>query len=148
MMTIAVTTPTGNVGSGLVPLLIQAGERPRLLVRDAATLPADVREASDVVEVDQGDVDGVVRATEGVDTLYWVNPPTDDDDPIVGYLRMGLSGATAVNRNGIRRVVFQSSAGAEARHGFGEIDGLGATEDLLPALMSLTCGAVTSSAIC
>ena len=128
-MTIAVTTPTGNVGSRLVRLLIQAGERPTLLVRDARTLAADVREASVVFEVDQGDVDAVIHATAGVDALYWVDPPTDDD-PAAGFARMGLSGATAVRVNGIPRVVFQSSAGAEARHGFGEIDGLGATEQL------------------
>ena len=129
-MTIALTTPTGNVGSQLVRLLIQAGERPRVLVRDAASLPSEVRDLSDVVAVDQGDVESVVEATVGVETLYWVDPPTEDDDPVAGYTRMGRSGAAAVRENQISRVVFQSSGGAEARSGFGEIDGLGATEDL------------------
>ncbi len=138
-MTIAVTTPTGNVGAHLVRLLIQAGERPTILARDPNTLAADVREASDLFEVDQGDVDAVVRATRGVETVYWVNPPTDDDDPVAGYTRMGRSGATAVTANNIRRVVFQSSAGAEARRGFGEIDGLGATEELFNATGADVC---------
>ena len=143
-MTIAITTPTGNVGSQLVRLLIQAGERPRVLVRDASSLLAEVRDASDVVEVDQGDPDGVVEATVGVETLYWVDPPTEDDDPVAGYTRMGRSGAAAVRENQIRRVVFQSSGGAEARSGFGEIDGLGATEDLFNEtdadVLHLRCG--------
>lgn len=129
-MKIAVTTPTGNVGSRLVPLLVQAGERPTVLVRDGGTLPPAVRETCDVVECDQGDVDGVARATVGVDALYWVNPPTEDDDPVAGYARMGASGAAVVRENRIGRVVFQSSVGAEARSGFGEIDGLGTTEGL------------------
>lgn len=143
-MTIALTTPTGNVGTHLVRLLIQAGERPRVLVRNAGSLPAEVRHASDVVEVDQGDRTAVVAATVGVDTLYWVDPPTEDDDPIAGYTRMGRSGAAAIRENGIRRVVFQSSGGAEARSGFGEIDGLGATEDLFDEtgadVIHLRCG--------
>jgi uncharacterized protein YbjT (DUF2867 family) len=129
-MKIAVTTPTGNVGSRLVPLLVQAGERPTVLVRDSSTLSSAVRETCDVVECDQGDADAVIRATAGVEALYWVNPPTEDDDPEAGYARMGASGAAAVRENQIGRVVFQSSMGAEARSGFGEIDGLGLTESL------------------
>jgi uncharacterized protein YbjT (DUF2867 family) len=143
-MTIAITTPTGNVGSHLVRLLIQAGERPTVLVRDSGRLANDVIDASEVFEVDQGDEAAVIAATRGADTLYWVNPPTEDDDPVAGYLRMGRSGAAAVRENRITRVVFQSSAGAEARRGFGEIDGLGATEALFDAtdahVSHLRCG--------
>lgn len=56
-MKIVVTTPTGNVGAHIVPLLVQAGERPTLLVRDAAKLAAEVRATTEVVELDQGDRD-------------------------------------------------------------------------------------------
>ncbi|WGW10949.1 NAD(P)H-binding protein [Saxibacter everestensis] len=143
-MKIVVTTPTGNVGSHVVPLLVQAGALPTVLVRDSAKLSDHVRKSCDVVEVDQGDVDGVIRATAGADALFWVDPPTDDDDPIAGHARMGESAARAVRENGIGRVVFQSSGGAEARHGFGEIDGLARTEELLddtPASVThLRCG--------
>ena len=58
-------------------------------------------------------------------------PPTGDDDPLDGYRRTAEAAAAAVTTHRIPRVVFQSSVGAEARHGFGEIDGLGLTEDLL-----------------
>ncbi|ACQ82287.1 NmrA family protein [Beutenbergia cavernae DSM 12333] len=143
-MKIAVTTPTGQVGRRLVPLLLQAGERPTLLVRDAARLDPHVRAASDVVELDLGDVDAVVAATAGVDALYWVDPPTQDDDPAAGYARVGAVGAHAVQENGIPRVVFQSSGGADARGGFGEIDGLARTEEMLDAtgasVTHLRCG--------
>lgn len=143
-MNIAVTTPTGNVGSRVVRLLVQAGVRPLVLLRDAARLDAALRERCEIREVDQGDTDAVVRATAGVDTLYWVNPPTDNDDPVAGSIRMGESAAAAVTENAIPRVVFQSSGGAEARSGFGEIDGLGRTEELLDAtgahVTHLRCG--------
>ena len=143
-MTIAVTTPTGRVGSRVTQLLIQAGVRPRLLVRDASTIPAAVRTRADIAEVDLGDAAAVERACSGARTLYWVDPPTDDDDPVAGYDRMGVNAARAVVECGIERVVFQSSVGAEARRGFGEIDGLGKTEDRLDstgaAVTHLRCG--------
>ena len=130
-MQIVVTTPTGNVGSLLSRLLVRAGIRPRLLARDAARIDPALRASADVVELDQGDRDAVAAATRGADALYWVDPPTQDDDPLDGYRRMGESAAHAVRTTRIGRVVFQSSVGAEARHGFGDIDGLGLTEDLL-----------------
>lgn len=43
-MTIAITTPTGNVGSQVVRMLCQAGVRPRLLLRDPVRLDAEVRD--------------------------------------------------------------------------------------------------------
>ncbi|MYR58510.1 NAD(P)H-binding protein, partial [Streptomyces sp. SID625] len=46
-MTVVVTTPTGHVGSRVVRLLLQAGVRPRVLVRDPARLEPDVRERVD-----------------------------------------------------------------------------------------------------
>lgn len=144
MPRIAVTTPTGNVGSRVTRLLVQAGERPTLLLRDAGRLTPELRDHCDIHELDQGDPEAVVRATSGVTALYWVNPPTTDEDPVAGHLRMGESAATAVRENGIPRVVFQSSVGAEARTGFGDIDGLGRTEELLDAtdadVTHLRCG--------
>lgn len=130
-MKIVVTTPTGNVGSLLAPILVRAGVRPTLLARDATRVDPALRDVCDVVEADQGDRDAVAAATRDADALYWVAPPTQDDDPIDGYRRTGEAAAHAVATNRIGRVVFQSSVGAEARHGFGEIDGLGLTEELL-----------------
>ncbi|MEE2033417.1 NmrA family NAD(P)-binding protein [Rhodococcus chondri] len=143
-MRIVVTTPGGHVGSHVTRLLVQAGIRPTLLTRDASRLDAAIRQRADVIELDLGDVDGVVAATRGADALYWVDPPTGDDDPVAGYERMGRSAAHAIVRNSIARVVFQSSGGAEARGGFGEIDGLARTEQLLDetgaAVTHLRCG--------
>lgn len=143
-MTIVVTTPTGRVGSRVARLLVQAGERPRLLTRDRTRVDPPLLSTCDVVEVDLGVADDVAAACAGADTLYWVNPPTPDDDPIAGYDRMGASAAHAVTENGIARVIFQSSGGAEARGGFGEIDGLALTEQRFDAtgadVTHLRCG--------
>ena len=143
-MHIAVTTPTGNVGSRVVRLLVQAGIRPTLLLRDAGRLDPDLRSLVAVAEGDLGDADYVTEATRGVDALYWVDPPTTDADPMAGYDRLTASVVRAVVDNAIRRIVFQSSVGAEIRHGAGDIDGLARTEVALDALptsvVHLRCG--------
>lgn len=141
---IVVTTPTGNVGSRVLRLLLQAGVRPTLLLRDPDRLDPAVRERVDTVRGDQGDVDTVLRATRGAGRLFWVDPPTADDDPIAGHARMGANAARAVEENGIGHTVFLSSVGAEKRHGAGEIDGLARTERALDAtganVLHLRCG--------
>ncbi|NYH80658.1 uncharacterized protein YbjT (DUF2867 family) [Actinopolyspora biskrensis] len=142
---IVVTTPTGHVGSRVVRLLLQAGTRPTLLLRDPTKLDAAIRARAEVVQVDQGDAEAVVRATRGADCLFWVDPPhTVDGDPVAGYARMGANAARAVEENGIARTVFLSSVGAEKRHGAGEIDGLARTEEALDAtgagVLHLRCG--------
>jgi uncharacterized protein YbjT (DUF2867 family) len=143
MARIVVTTATGRVGSHVVRLLVQAGQRPVLLVRDARRLDRGIRDHADVVEGDQFEVDDVLRATEGADALYWV-APSDGDDPTEGYARLGAIAARAVVENGIGHTVFQSSVGAELRSGVGEIDGLARAEEALDAtgaaVLHLRCG--------
>lgn len=143
-MQIAVTTPTGNVGRHVLAALVRAGVRPRVLMRDPAGLDPGLAEYVDVVAVDQGDQDAVTAATKDVDALHWVDPPSVDPDPVAAYARFGAVAAHAVTANGIGRVVFQSSVGAEKRSGAGEIDGLARTEELLDAtgasVAHLRCG--------
>jgi uncharacterized protein YbjT (DUF2867 family) len=143
-MKIVVTTPTGNVGSRVTRLLVQAGVRPTLLMRDPGKLDDQTRELVDVVQGDQFDPEVVLRATEGADALYWVNPPVFGEDPVAAWERAGSYAARAIEQHGISRTVFQSSIGAEKRHGAGEIDGLARTEELLDAtgasVLHLRCG--------
>ncbi|MCW2932389.1 MAG: NmrA family transcriptional regulator [Actinomycetia bacterium] len=145
-MKVVVTTPTGNVGSRVVQLLIQAGVRPTVLARRPARLSAAMSERSDVLEVDLADAAAVERATRGADALFWVNPPTfePEADPVAWYAMLGANAARAVAANGIGRTVFLSSIGAEKRSGAGEIDGLARTEEQLDAtgatVLHLRCG--------
>ncbi len=143
-MRIAVAAPTGHVGRHLVPMLIRAGVKPLVLLRDPDRLAPDIRSEVDVAKVDLLDADTVVRAVSGVDALYWVDPPPAGDNPLAEYKLAAASVARAVTEGGVGRVVFQSSVGAEKRHGVGEIDGLAATEVALNAtdasVIHLRCG--------
>jgi uncharacterized protein YbjT (DUF2867 family) len=143
-MRIAVTTPTGNVGHHVVAMLVRAGVRPLVLVRAPGRLEPALRGKVDAVAVDQYDDEAVVAATAGVDALYWVDPTTGGDTPLADYERATASVSRAVRENDIARTVFQSSIGAEKRHGAGEIDGLARTEVALDtigaAVTHLRCG--------
>jgi uncharacterized protein YbjT (DUF2867 family) len=144
-MTIAITTPTGHVGSRVVQLLVQAGVRPTVLVRDPAKLDDGLR---DLVEVAQGDLtdrDFVQSATRGIDSLLWVVPESfTAEDPLGDMTRLASTAADVVDANGIARVVLISSVGAEKKHGAGLIDGLARNEEALTATESnvfiLRCG--------
>jgi uncharacterized protein YbjT (DUF2867 family) len=143
-MKVVVTTPTGRVGSRVVRLLLQAGVRPTLLLRDPTRLDTETRALVDPVVADQRDADAVLAATAGADALFWVSPPTGADDPVAAHAELGTIAARAVSEHGIARTVFQSSVGAELRRGVGEIDGLAATELALDAtgasVVHLRCG--------
>jgi uncharacterized protein YbjT (DUF2867 family) len=143
-MSIVVTAPTGNVGSRVVRLLVQGGERPRLLARYPERIDAEIARLVNVVPGDLRDLDDVLRATEGADALYWISPTQLDGDPVAAHAHAGQNAARAVVEHRIDRVVFQSSVGAERRRGVGEIDGLGRTEELLDqtgaSVTHLRCG--------
>ncbi|WP_435769076.1 NmrA family NAD(P)-binding protein [Nocardioides sp. SYSU DS0651] len=130
-MTIAVTTPSGHVGSFLSRTLVRAGVRPLLLPHRVDSVVPDLRPYVDVVPVDLTDADSVLEATAGVEALYAVVPPPSSPDPLASYAEVGEHLAAAVTRHRIRRTVFQSSVGAELRHGAGEIDGLASVEEAL-----------------
>ncbi|NYI04581.1 NmrA family NAD(P)-binding protein [Allostreptomyces psammosilenae] len=144
-MTIVVTTPTGHVGSRVVRLLLQAGVRPRVLLRDPARLEPDVRARVDARRGDLTDAGFVREAMAGATSAFLVDPtPHTVEDPVGVSRRTGAGLAAAVREAGVRRVVFLSSVGAELRHGAGHIDGLGAIEEQLDAtgadVLHLRCG--------
>lgn len=133
-MSIVVTTPTGNIGSRIVRVLLQAGVRPTLIARTPSKLSDEVRALADVRQGDQTDAASIIEATRGASTLFWLNSPAHgSSDPIGDYLKLAENAAQAVRENGIARVVFLSSMGAELRHGAGVVDGLGQSEEILNA---------------
>ncbi|MFI0486396.1 NAD(P)H-binding protein [Actinomadura sp. 9N215] len=133
-MTIVVTTPTGQVGSRVVRLLLQAGVCPRVLVRDPARLDAATRERVDVRQGDMTDAAFVREAMSGARAVFWVDPtPHTSDDPIETSDRTADPLVEAAQAGDVPRVVLLSSVGAEKRHGAGHIDALARIEERLDA---------------
>src|SRR5262245_45527146 len=124
-MSIVVTAPTGHVGSRVVRLLLQAGERPVLLLRDPGKLDEQTRRLVDVRPGDLRDAGYVQDATKGAHALFWLDTtPHTADAPIEESAALGDVAAGAVRANDIGHVVLLSSVGAERRAGVGHLDGL------------------------
>ncbi|MCF3102144.1 NAD(P)H-binding protein [Streptomyces roseoverticillatus] len=133
-MSIVVTTPTGHVGSRVVRLLLQAGVRPRVLVRDPARLGEETRGRVEVRQGDLTDAAFVRDAVAGARSVFWVDPtPHSAADPVETSLRTAAPLVEAARAGDVGRVVLLSSIGAEKRHGVGHIDALAGIEEQLDA---------------
>lgn len=132
-MKIAITTPTGQVGSKVVAKLLGQGADLTLLIRDPNKLEPDVRHRVKIAQGEQQDSGFVTRATEGMDALFWVSPndPTTQDVR-EWYEQLGSSVAQATEANMIPFVVVLSSAGAQLPHA-GPVSGIGQIEEHLNA---------------
>lgn len=124
-MRIAINTPNGNIGRALAGHLLDAGQELVLLSRS----PEKTKELADrgatVHDGTLSDEAFVLRATQGVDTLFWLVPGNYAAPDFRGdQAESGRIGTKAVTENGIPRVLTLSSAGAHLSAGTGPILGL------------------------
>jgi uncharacterized protein YbjT (DUF2867 family) len=133
-MKIAVTTPTGHVGSAVTDFLLEFGGdiTVKLLGRRPDKLQEYVDRGAEIAIGAQDDSDYLVSATRGVDALFWATPPGYGSDDLRAFQnRLGNAAATAIRTNKIPRVVNLSSVGANLSSGVGPINGLHDVEVLL-----------------
>jgi uncharacterized protein YbjT (DUF2867 family) len=144
-MKIAITAPTGHIGSRLVEnLLNKGGHELTLLCRHPEKVKQFTDKGAKAVQGDLSDGEYVVRATEGADLLFWLTPPKFDEPDFRAYQnRMGDIAAEAVRKNHIQRVVHLSSIGAQHADGTGPIAGLHDIELKLNAAAEDVSGSVT-----
>ena len=109
---IVITTPAGQIGRQVLGNLLQSGEQLRVIARDPAQLPAEVRGDLDIVEGSHGDAAVADKAFAGADAVLWVTP-ADRRAPSVGAAFAGFTrpAAEAFNRHGVGRVVGVSMLG-------------------------------------
>jgi uncharacterized protein YbjT (DUF2867 family) len=133
-MRIAVTTPTGHVGSVVADFLLDFGKniRVRLLARRPEKLRSLVARGAELAIGSQDDADYLTRATEAVDVLFWATPPGYGSDNVRAMQnRFGQAAAKAIRANQIARVVNLSSIGAQWDSGVGPVGGLHDIEEVL-----------------
>ena len=122
-MRILVNTPAGKVGRLVTRHLLDAGLDLTLISRHPEKL-GGLGTRAPVVAGELDDPGTLDRATQGVDTVFWVTPGLAKPD----YLRWShdlarLAVATA-RRNGVRRAVVLSSISAQVPRGVGPISSL------------------------
>lgn len=134
---IVVTTPTGQVGRGVLQHLVDDGEQVRVVARDPSRIPVSLRNRVDVIEGSHGTAEVLEKALVGADTLLWVVPPYPETDDLVGYYADFTRPAVrAIGASTVQRVVGVSSLGRDVASGAGYlaaayVAGAYATDDLL-----------------
>jgi uncharacterized protein YbjT (DUF2867 family) len=145
-MKILVTNPTGRIGRRIVPELLAPDFSVRVMVRDPALLPQEIRQQVEVVTGSADDAARLSRALEGVEAVFWCVPTESLQETNVEqhYERFACAGWQAIRQAGTPRVVTISAVGkGRARHA-GPISGLHAMEEILnesgAAIRHLRCG--------
>ncbi|MFI6316896.1 NAD(P)H-binding protein [Nonomuraea sp. NPDC050556] len=105
------TAPTGNIGRRLLPLLLAGGEEVRVVARDPARLPGEVRGRVEVVTGSHGDAATVERAFAGADAVFWLVPPDASLTPFEAYSGFTRPAARAFAEHGVGHVVGVSALG-------------------------------------
>lgn len=107
--TALVTGASGYVGGRLVPALLDAGWRVRVLVRTPDRLKTDWRDRVEVVAGDAESADDVRRALTGVDVAYYLRHSMDGrGDYRTRDRRLATTFADAARTVGVRRLVYLS----------------------------------------
>lgn len=109
---IVVTTPTGKIGSQVIPHLLAANEAVRVVARDPAKLAPEVRNRVEVVTGSLDDEAVMQEALEGADSVFLVVPPSfADNNDAEYYLRYTRPALKAIKTQGVKRVVDVSVLG-------------------------------------
>jgi uncharacterized protein YbjT (DUF2867 family) len=111
---IVVTTPTGQIGFQLLKSLLAADEAVRVVVRDPAKLPADIRGKVEIVKGSHGDPTIVKTAFRNADALFWLVPPDPKAKSVeAAYVDFSRPACDAFLSEGVKHVVGVSSLGRD-----------------------------------
>lgn len=143
---ILITAPGGDLGRRVLGELLAPEFSVRVILRDPAELPKDVRDEVEVVRGSSDDAATLRAALEGVDALFWCVPPVSwqERDVPGHYERFARAGCRAIREAGTPRVVTVSAGGKGLARGAGPLLGLHVMEDILnesgAAIRHLRCG--------
>ncbi|MFO0628503.1 MAG: NmrA family NAD(P)-binding protein [Polyangiales bacterium] len=126
---------TGNTGKVAAQTLLDAGQKVRVVVRDAAKGAPWAAKGAEVAVADLGDAAALTNALRGATSAYLLLPPNATSGDFRAYQRRtGASLLAAVKESGLGQVVLLSSVGAQHAAGTGPIAGLHPVEQGLKAL--------------
>ncbi len=121
-MTVAINTPNGTIGRALALQLLDAGTSVRILSRTADKAADLVSRGAELVLGSTDDPAALKALFEGVDAIFWLNPPLLHRDDFFEWSEAAARlGAAAAVEAGVARAVVMSSMGAQLPEGTGPI---------------------------
>jgi uncharacterized protein YbjT (DUF2867 family) len=129
---IVVTTPTGTIGQQVLENLLNSGEPIRVIARDLARLPSQMRKRVEVVQGSHGDIDVVTKAFKGADSVFWLVPPDIRAHSVMAaYLDFTRPACDALRSQRVKRVVGVSALGRGWPKNTGLVSASLAMDDLI-----------------
>jgi uncharacterized protein YbjT (DUF2867 family) len=122
---------SGNTGSVIADALLSAGQKVRVVGRDAARLERFVRRGAEAFTATVNDVSALTKAFSGTRAAYLMLPPAKSREE---QERDSDGVAQAVKDSGLRYAVHLSSYGAQVAEGTGPVSGLHSSEQKLNAI--------------
>ena len=116
---------SGNTGHVVASNLLTAGQKVRVVGRNAAHLQTLAGKGAEIFTGDVTDAGALTKAFHGADSAYVMIPPNPTSTDPLGYAnRVSDAIAAAVQKSGTKNVVALSSVGAEQASGVGPVVGL------------------------
>ena len=120
-----ITGATGNIGSKTADILLEKGEKVRVIGRSADRLRRFVDKGAEAAVGNLKDTAFLTKAFDGADAVFAMIPPDYTAKDLRSYQNeIGVSIATAIDKAGVGYVVNLSSQGADLPGGTGPIMGL------------------------
>jgi uncharacterized protein YbjT (DUF2867 family) len=109
---IVITAPTGHIGRKVLSNVLDQGGNVRVIARNPSKLPTETRGRFDVIEGSHADLDVVMKAFEGADTVFWlVTGDMSAPSANAAFVDFSQAGCEAMKACGVKRVVGISALG-------------------------------------
>jgi uncharacterized protein YbjT (DUF2867 family) len=133
-----ITGATGNTGSVVAEKLLAAGQKVRVVGRDAQRLERFTQKGAESFIAETTDAGALTRAFTGAKAVYAMIPPNIGAPDVRAY-QESVSDAfrAAIENDGIKYAVVLSSVGADKSHGTGPVAGLHTLEKKLEGIPGL-----------
>ena len=129
---IVITTPTGTIGQQVLKNVVDSGEPIRVIARDPARLPSQIRKRVEVVQGSHGDIDVVTKAFKGADSVFWLPPPDFRAGSVMAaYLDFTRPACDALRSQRVKQVVGVSALGRGWPKNAGLVSASLAMDDLI-----------------
>lgn len=126
---------TGNIGSKLANILLDKGEKIKVVGRSAERLKPFVDNGAEAAVGDISDAAFLKNTFKGADAIFALIPPNYTTDNLrVFYNEIGANIVKAIQESGVKHVLFLSSLGAHLAENTGPIKGLHDVEQQLNKL--------------
>ena len=134
----AIVGASGNTGGVVAERLLQAGQKVRVIGRDASRLERFTKRGAEAFVADATDAAALTKAFEGASAVYVMVPPNISSPDVPAYqARVSDALTAAIAKAAVPKAVMLSSFGADKPGKTGPVTGLHHLEEKLSAIAGL-----------